>query len=88
MTFRVFYRQKRDYTRAVEDLLEDLKRQYQKTFEYIDPDTPGGVETARVYDIMDYPTFLVTMHDGHEVTRRTGLPLPTVEDLASMFVSI
>ncbi|MCL2001984.1 hypothetical protein FWG76_01075 [Candidatus Saccharibacteria bacterium] len=88
MKFRVFYRQQRDYTRMTEDLLEDLSRQYQKSFERIDPDTPGGSSIARVYDVMDFPTFLVTMDDGREVARRSGLPLPTVADLAAMFVIV
>jgi thiol-disulfide isomerase/thioredoxin len=87
MKFMVFYREQRDYTRATKDLLEDLGRQYQKSFDHIDPDTPSGVEKARVYDIMDFPTFLVTTDSGQEVTHHTGLPLPTVADLASMFAS-
>ena len=86
MRFRVFYRQERDYTQSVEDLLEDLSRQHQKSFERVDPDTPSGSEEAHVYDIMDFPTFLATMDDGREVARLTGVPLPTLDDLARMFV--
>ncbi|MCL2038505.1 hypothetical protein FWG86_01190 [Candidatus Saccharibacteria bacterium] len=88
MKFLAFYRQERDYTRAVEDLLEDLSRQYQKSFQHINPDTPSGADLARTYDILDFPTFLVAMDDGREIARRSGLPLPTVADLASLFVVI
>jgi thiol-disulfide isomerase/thioredoxin len=88
MKFMVFYRRERDYTQATEDLLEDLSRQYQKSFEHHDPDTPSGSSEIRVYDIMDFPTFLVTMDDGREVARRSGLPLPTVAELASLFVIV
>ncbi|MCL2371622.1 hypothetical protein FWC63_02675 [Candidatus Saccharibacteria bacterium] len=88
MKYLVFYRKQRDYTQATEDLLEDLRRQYHKEFEYVDPDTPAGVETTHAYDIMNHPTFLVVMQDGREISRHTGLPLPTVADLAAMFVHI
>ncbi len=88
MKYLVFYRKARDYTRATEEALIDLRRIHQKSFDYIDPDTPGGAETARAYDIMDFPTFLVTMDDGRVVARRSGLPLPPISDLANMFAVI
>ncbi|MDR0979829.1 MAG: hypothetical protein LBM12_01585 [Candidatus Nomurabacteria bacterium] len=86
MRFIVFYRKERDYTQDTEDLLQDLSNRYQKSFEIHDPDTPSGSSEAHAYDIMDFPTFLAVMDDGREAARFSGLPLPTVQQLADMFV--
>lgn len=72
----LLYRPNSEHSTLVEDYLRDFKMQTGKTIETIDVDSPEGVETCRVYGIMEYPALIATDDDGREQNRWTGTQLP------------
>ena len=69
------YKDRQDYTRSVDEWLENFHRQTGREIETMDPDkNPGFCET---YDIVEYPTFIAIGNDGqvHNVWKGRDLPL-------------
>lgn len=69
------YRDKQDYTRAVEDWLEDFYRQTGHEIETMDPDENPNF--CKAYDIVEYPTIIALGANGEvrELWRGKNLPL-------------
>ena len=73
------YRDKQDYTRSVEEWIENLRRQTGREIETMDPDkNPGFCEA---YDIVDYPTIIALGNDGSVRSVWSGRDLPLMNDV-------
>ncbi len=73
------YRDKQDYTRSVEEWIENLRRQTGREIETMDPDkNPSFCET---YDIVEYPTILALGNDGSIRAIWSGRNLPLMNDV-------
>ena len=69
------YKDRQDYTRSVDEWLENFRRQTGREIETMDPDkNPGFCET---YDIVEYPTIIAIGNNGeiHSVWKGRNLPL-------------
>ncbi len=69
------YRDKQDYTRAVEEWIENIRRQTGREVETMDPDQNVGF--CEAYDIVEYPTIIAIGDQGdvREMWRGPSLPL-------------
>ena len=74
------YRDKQDYTRSVEEWIENLRRQTGREIETMDPDkNPSFCET---YDIVEYPTMLAIDTDGSLLQMWRGTDMPRISDVS------
>ena len=69
------YRDKQDYTRTVEEWLENFYRQTGHELETMDPDENPNF--CKAYDIVEYPTIIALGNNGEvrEIWRGKELPL-------------
>ena len=73
------YRDNQDYTRSVEEWLENIRRQTGKEIETMNPDeNPGFCET---YDVVEYPTILAIGDRGDVRASWRGRDLPLMNDV-------
>jgi hypothetical protein len=82
MKVTVIYKDNSDHARAVIDYLRDFKRQTGRDLEIIDPDTAGGADFCRTYDIVEYPTIVAFSDDGILQNVWRGQPLPTISEVS------
>lgn len=83
MKILVFYRQKSDHARKVEEYLHDLVRMHdvkENNIKIIDPDTRNGSVDASLYDILSYPGIVVTDEYGKYIQGWSG-SLPLMDEL-------
>jgi len=78
----VVYKQQTDYTRRVDEYMEDFRRQTGHELETLDPDTRDGAGFCRTYDIVEYPTIVALSDDGQLQNQWRGLPLPTISEVS------
>jgi hypothetical protein len=81
----MIFKDRTDYTRAVETYLVDFKRQTGHDIETLDPESLAGIDFCQTYDIMEYPTMIALSDDGQMQNIWTGIPLPTISE-ASYYV--
>lgn len=69
------YRDNQDYSRSVNEWLENFHRQTGREVEIMDPDKNTGF--CEAYDIVEYPTILALGERGEvrEIWRGKNLPL-------------
>ena len=73
------YRDNEDYTRSVDEWLENLRRQTGKEVETMNPDeNPGFCEA---YDVVEYPTILAIGDRGDVRASWRGRNLPLMNDV-------
>ena len=73
------YKDRQDYTRSVDEWLENFRRQTGREIETMDPDkNPGFCET---YDIVEYPTFLALGESGDVRAMWRGRDLPLINEV-------
>ncbi|MBR2855689.1 hypothetical protein IKE99_01970 [Candidatus Saccharibacteria bacterium] len=73
------YRDKEDYTRSVEEWLENFRRQTSREIEKMDPDrNPDFCET---YDIVEYPSILALDNAGSVRAVWRGKDLPLIDEV-------
>ena len=82
MRVAVIYRYESDHAREVLDYLRDFSRQTGHELEEIDPDTPSGAQTCRVYDIVEYATIIALSDSGQLQNVWRGRPLPTISEVS------
>lgn len=82
MKVKVIYRYESDHAREVLDYLRDFQRQTGHEIEEVNPDTPGGTDTCRAYDIVEYPTIIALSDDGQLRNMWRGRPLPTISEVS------
>ncbi len=73
------YRDKQDYTRSVEEWIENLRRQTGREIETMDPDKNSSF--CETYDIVEYPTILALGNDGSIRAIWSGRNLPLMNDV-------
>lgn len=69
------YRENEDYSRTVEEWLENIRRQTGHEIETMNPDTNPGF--CQAYDVVEYPTILAlgTQGDVRAMWRGRDMPL-------------
>ena len=73
------YRDRQDYTRSVDEWLENFRRQTGREIETMDPDrNPGFCET---YDIVEYPTIIAIDNSGQVQNVWKGQNLPLINEV-------
>ena len=89
MKLLVFYRQKAEHTRRVEQYLHDLGTSHdvdESDVTVIDPDTEAGSSSAVLYDIVSFPGLVVTSNDGRYIQSWSG-ELPLMDELMGYMFS-
>ena len=73
------YRDNQDYTRSVDEFIENVRRQTGKEIETMNPDeNPSFCET---YDIVEYPTILALDSSGEVRESWRGRELPLINEV-------
>ena len=73
------YRENEDYSRSVEEWIENLRRQTGREIETMNPDeNPSFCEA---YDVVEYPTFLALGEHGDVRASWRGKDLPLVNEV-------
>lgn len=69
------FRENQDYSRSVNEWLEDFYRRTGKKIETMDPDQ--NINFCEAYDVVEYPTILAIGNNGevHAVWKGRDLPL-------------
>lgn len=78
----VVFREASDHAREVLDYLRDFKRRTGREIEQINPDTRGGGDFCRTYDVVEYPTMLALGNDGQVQNTWRGRPLPLIDEVS------
>lgn len=78
----IVYKNKSDHAREVLDYLRDFERQTGHQLATIDPESKDGIDTCRVYDIVEYPTVFAISDDGILQNLWRGRPLPTISEVS------
>ncbi len=84
MKLLIFYRPNSEHARAVETFVHDFQRQYTPSakIEVLDIDTRDGAAMASLYDVLQYPAFLVTTNDGAFIHAWEGKEIPLMQEVA------
>ena len=73
------YRDNQDYTRTVDEWLENFRRQTGREIETMNPDdNPNFCET---YDILEYPTIIALGDDGSVRSSWRGKDMPLIDEV-------
>lgn len=73
------YRDNQDYTRSVNEWLENFRRQTGREIETMDPDK--NVNFCEAYDVVEYPTFLALGTNGEVRASWRGRELPLLNEV-------
>ncbi len=90
MKLLVFYKQNSEHTRRVEEYLRDLMRMRdikESDIKIVDPNTRSGATDASLYDIWEFPAFVVISGTGQYVNSWSG-DLPLMNDLMSYIFTL
>ena len=81
------YRKRSDHARAVSEFIEMLSRRYPgKKIVELDIETREGAAEASLYSIMQYPALLATSNNGSVLGSWEGVPLPLIDEVASLML--
>lgn len=73
------YRDNQDYTRSVEEWLENFYRTTGKEIERLNPDE--NVDFCETYDIVEYPTIIALGSRGEVLNLWRGRDLPLLNEV-------
>lgn len=73
------YRDNQDYTRSVDEWLENIRRQTGREVETMDPDT--NTHFCETYDVVEYPTILALGNNGEIRASWRGRNLPLINEI-------
>ena len=73
------YKDGYDYTRSVEEWLENFRRQTGREIEKMNPDE--NAEFCEVYDIVEYPTIIVLSDEGEVRAMWRGKKMPLINEV-------
>lgn len=73
------YRDNQDYTRSVDEWLENIRRQTGREVETMDPDRNSNF--CETYDVVEYPTVLALGEDGSVSASWRGRNLPLINEV-------
>lgn len=80
----VLYRPNSEHSRVVESYIRDLQAVHSiPKIEIVSLDTREGSATASLYDIVQYPAFLVVQNDGYAQKVWQGDNLPLMDEVVS-----
>ena len=80
----VLYRPNSEHGRVVEEFIRDYKRAgHNGEIEAFNIDTREGSSMASLYDVMQYPTVMVTRSDGSVLRSWEGKLLPLQNEVAA-----
>ena len=84
MKVLALYRPNSEHGRLVEEFIRDYQRAgHHGTIEALNIDTREGSAVATLYDVMQYPTIIVTSHDGTIIRSWEGEALPLQNEVAA-----
>ena len=84
MKVLVLYRPNSEHGRLVEDFIRDYQRAgHSGSIEPLNIDTREGSAMASLYDVMQYPTIMVTRQDGSVIRSWEGDSLPLQNEVAA-----
>ncbi len=87
MRLTVIYRDNSEHARPVIEFLEMFNRRYPgKSIEKLDIDTRDGAATASIHGVVQYPALIITSFDGGVLQQWEGIPLPLIDEVASMML--
>lgn len=81
----MLYRPNSEHARGVESFLHDLLRQHnvtERNVRQINVDTREGISLCSIYDIMSYPSIVVTTDEGGFIKSWDGT-VPLMDELMS-----
>lgn len=73
------FRENQDYSREVNDWLENFRRQTGRELETMDPDTDPNF--CEAYDIVEYPTIIALGERGEVRASWRGRNLPLINEV-------
>ena len=73
------YRDNQDYTRSVDEWLENIRRQTGREIETLDPDENS--DFCEAYDVVEYPTILALSEQGEVRASWRGRDLPLINEV-------
>lgn len=73
------YRNNQDYTREVDEWLENFRRQTGKEIDTMNPDENVGF--CEAYDIVEYPTILALGNNGEVRASWRGRNMPLINEV-------
>jgi hypothetical protein len=79
MRILCIYRDNQDYTRSVDEWLENFRRQTGREIETMDPDE--NTSFCKTYDIVEYPTILALGGRGEVLASWRGKELPLINEV-------
>ena len=83
MKLLVLYRPLSEHATAVEDYVNNFRRDYpDKELELMDVDSIDGSNKAQLYDVVRYPAFLALDSAGSLLNMWSGSDLPLVGEVA------
>lgn len=84
MKVLIFYRPQSEHSRMVETYIRDFQKTHPgQQVEVVNVDSPRGTSLVELYDIVQYPSIMVTQDDGVMQKFWLGEPLPLMDELAS-----
>lgn len=73
------YRDNEDYSRSVNEWLENFRRQTGRELETMNPDE--NISFCEAYDVVEYPTFLALDNEGGVRNMWRGSSLPLIDEV-------
>ena len=73
------YRDNEDYTRSVDEWLENIRRQTGHVIETMNPDE--NIDFCETYDIVEYPTIIALDNNGGVLNMWRGRTLPLMNEV-------
>jgi hypothetical protein len=84
MKVLVLYRPNSEHARTVEEYVRDFQARHSAPrLEILNIDTREGIATATLYDVVEYPAFLVTQDDGSVQRAWIGEQMPLMDEIAA-----
>lgn len=79
----MFYRPNSEFARPAEEFLHEFEHRTSKKIEVINIDSPEGISRAKLYGVMDHPTFVAISDDGQYLKAWAGKPMPLINELSA-----
>jgi hypothetical protein len=81
MRIYIFYRPDSEHERITKEYAERLEKEQDVKVRLINVNTRDGYADASIYDVMQYPTVMVTRDDGQMAKMWAGTDFPQVSDI-------
>ena len=83
MKVLMLYRPNSEFARSAEEYVREFERVTGKKIEKIDIDSREGIAKAKLYDILDHPSFVAIADDGQYLNSWVGQPFPLIDELSA-----